>query len=91
MQSAAVCTFLVCTFLEYSLVDFFAVYRDLTRRLDPNNYLMTFHAHYCDGDIVIDNNFLINAPCHNKHSIPVALTHYYMCETKKVSQRALPS
>ena len=68
MQSTAVCTFLVCTFFEYLLIDFFPVYRDLTRRLDPNKYLMTFHAQYCNGDVITDDNFLPTTPCQNEHS-----------------------
>ena len=47
----------VCAFLEYSLVNFLPVYRDLRRRLDSNKYLMTFHAQYGHCDIVTDDNF----------------------------------
>ena len=58
----------VRAFLEYSLVDFFPVYRDLNRCLDPDTYLITFHAQYGNGDIVTDDNFLINTPGQNEHS-----------------------
>ncbi len=58
----------VRAFLEYSLVDFFPVYRDLTRCLDSDTYLITFYAQYCNGYIVTDDNFLTNTPCQNEHS-----------------------
>ena len=32
-----------------------------------DSYMMTFQAQYCNGDIVTDDNSLINTPCQNEH------------------------
>ena len=54
--------------LAVTLLTLMLLYRDLRGRLDSNKYLMTFHAQYCNGDIVTDDNFLPTTPCQNEHS-----------------------
>jgi len=91
-----------CTFIEYSLVNFFPVYLDLTRRIDPETYLIAFYAHYYNSDIITDDKFLPNPSCQNEHSnLPLVsdtscvllltwFEPFTLCGTKK-SQHKEPS
>ena len=64
-------------FLEYSLVDFFAMNLDFGWRRDPDTYLVTFHTQYGNGDNLANDKFLTNFSCQYEHSnTPWFRTHH---------------
>jgi hypothetical protein len=58
----------VRAFLEYSQVNFFTVYLDFGRCRDSDTYLTSFHAQYCNVDIITDDQALPNPSCQYEHT-----------------------
>jgi len=65
---AAAVTGCFCTFFKNSLINFFPVYLDFWWCLDPDTYLISFHAQYCNDDIVTNDKFFPDTPCQNEHN-----------------------
>ena len=68
MSESAGVTCSICAFFKNSLVNFFPVYLDFGRRLDPDTYLISFYSEYRNDDIITDDKFLPDTPCQYEHN-----------------------